>query len=508
MGKGFLPAWIRAFKKASLKRKMIGMLIAIVVQSLLGAMLVVWLGSVYLQSVNATLEDCYHINRVLNAYTLEMDAFDTYVLYHDSGSEEAWLDSGLETDNAFLETNILYRQQKEQYALFVAAQTALESFRTGCTDTLALVSRGQDYATAYAKTIRVGEYLKSYLQTLLYSSISNGQAVYQRDIAITSNIPLLFVIGIVLVILGMATWTRWMITHVVAPIHDLTRASDEMSKNHYDLPDITVYQEDEMAQLARMFNKMKRATHALVDSLNEKNEMEARLRKEEVQRMQTEAAMDSLRLSLLQSQVNPHFLFNTLNIISRMAQIEDAATTEELIKRLSNLFRYNLQSGENVVRLSAELKIAKDYMAIQEIRFGERIRFEIDAHIDTEKVKVPIFTLQPLIENAVIHGVGPLEEGGSVSVLVSEENAKLVIRVSDTGKGIAPEQLKEMMSSTFDPSRHISGLGVGNVQMRIAAYREGSTFEIQSFLDSGTTILITIPLTGEEMAYVQNSGGR
>ena len=502
MGARVLAMWKKGFQNASLKGKMIGMLIAIVGQSLLAAGLVVWLGSVYLQSINATMEDCYHINSLLNAYTAEMEAFDTYVLYRDASSEQAWIEEQVKTEIVFSEINIPYGRSKEQYALLVAARTSLESFRGACADTLFLVSAGMDYAVVYSKTIQVGEYLKAYLQALLHSAISNGQAVYQRDMPFISRVPLLFVIGVIAVILGMAAWTRWMIRHVVVPIQDLTRASGEMSKSHYDLPDIKVYQEDELAQLARMFNKMKHATHALVDSLREKGEMEAKLRGEAVQRIQTEAAMDSLRLSLLQSQINPHFLFNTLNIISRMAQIEKAETTEELIKRLSNLFRYNLQSVEDVVPLSAELKIVKDYMAIQEIRFGERIRFEMDVHVDIEKIKVPVFTLQPLIENAVIHGVSPLEEGGSVCVTVEEENARLRICVSDTGRGIAPERLKELMDSTFDPGRHVSGLGVGNVRTRISAYRKGSTFQIQSQPDSGTFILIEIPLTGEELIYV------
>lgn len=502
MAAGTLSVWRRMTQSASLKRKMIGMLIAMIIQSVLATALVIWFGSIYFQSSNATMEDCYHINRLLSAYTAEIDAFDTYMLYRDTASEQAWLEKQPETDNALSQTHIPYRQSKDQYALLAAARTTLASFRSSCTDTLALVSRNLDYAAAYAQTIRVGEYLKAYFQTLLHSAISNGQAVYQRDMALISRIPLLFMISVILVILGMAVWTRWVLRHVVAPINDLTRATRELSKNQYDLPDIKVYQEDELAQLARMFNKMKHATHDLVDSLRDRSEMEARLREEAVQRMKTEAAMDSLRLSLLQSQINPHFLFNTLNIISRMAQIEQAPKSEELIKRLSNLFRYNLQSVEDVVALSAELKIVNDYMAIQEIRFGERIRFEIDVRVDTEKMKLPVFTLQPLIENAVIHGVGPLEEGGDVRVLIKEENERLVIAVSDTGRGIAPGRLKELMDSAFNPGRHVSGLGVGNVRARIAAYREGSTFEIQSLPGSGTTILIQIPLIEEEMAYV------
>ena len=494
MGFGLIGRWRRSFRGASLKTKMIGMLVAVVAQSLLASALVVWLGSVYLQSINATMDDCYHINGLLNAYAREAAAFDAFVLYRDKASESAWLAGRQDTDAALAQFHIPYSQSKDQYALLGAFSTSLVSYRTGCAKTLALPAEARDLAAEYAGAVRVGEYLKSYLQALLHGAISNGQAVYQRDMALISRVPLLFVVSVIAVILGMALWTRWMLRHVIAPIRDLTTATGEMSKNQYDVPDIMLEQEDELAQLALVFNKMKHATSALVESLKEKGEMEAKLRAEAVQRLHTEAAMDSLRLSLLQSQINPHFLFNTLNIISRMAQIEDAPTTEELIKRLSNLFRYNLLSVEDVVVLSAELKIARDYMAIQEIRFGERIRFEIDVRPEAEGVKVPVFTLQPLIENAVIHGVGPLEEGGVVRVLAACAAGKLRIEVSDTGQGMEPARLQQITQSGVEAGRHVSGLGIGNVQARIEAYRQGSRFKMTSNPDGGTRILIEIPL--------------
>ena len=502
MKKKSIGIWWGMLRSTSLKRRMIGTLVAIAVQSVTVAGLVIWLGSTYLQSLNATMQDCYQINRLLSAYTAEMDAFDTYVLYQDGVSEAAWLQSSAETDACFLSAGVSCRQSREMYVLFTASETSLKSFRAGCEDTLALALSGKDYAATYAKLLRVGEYIRSYLQTLLHTAISYGQAVYQKDMALIEQIPILFTFSVIALIFGMAIWTRWTLRHVIAPIHELTRATGEMTENHYDLPDIKAYEDNEITQLTQMFNKMRHSTQKLVESLREKGEMEARLREEAVRRMKTESAMDSLRLSLLQSQINPHFLFNTLNIISRMAQMEDAPTTEELIKRLSNLFRYNLQSVENVVPLSAELKIVNDYIAIQKIRFGDRIRFEIDAQADVQEMKVPIFTLQPLMENAVIHGVAPLEEGGEVRASMDKKGDMLVITVSDTGQGITPERLTELMDSAFDPGRHVSGLGVGNVRARIAAYREGSAFEIRSLPGSGTTIVIKIPLTREEMIHV------
>ncbi|MBP3879143.1 MAG: histidine kinase, partial [Lachnospiraceae bacterium] len=146
-------------------------------------------------------------------------------------------------------------------------------------------------------------------------------------------------------------------------------------------------------------------------------------------------------------QMDPHFLFNTLNTIAGMAELEEAETTEKMIRSLSSIFRYNLQTTAQFAALSREMKVVRDYMYLQQMRFGDRIRYEeeIARDVDPDRVSVPALIIQPLVENAVIHGLSHTVEGGKVCISIrrtEETNGRfIVIRIEDTGEGMDEETL-------------------------------------------------------------------
>ena len=218
---------------------------------------------------------------------------------------------------------------------------------------------------------------------------------------------------------------------------------------------------------------------------------------EELGKLETEKRLEMIKLELLKSQINPHFLFNTLNVISGMAKLEEAETTEKMILALSSLFRYNLKTPEQSVPLAKELKVVADYMYLQQMRFGERIRYELNCKVEQELVMVPAFTFQPLVENAIIHGVSPKEEGGSIRIVVRQKEMRLHIVIGDDGIGMTEEELQQLKSRLkTDDARH-SGIGLGNVYRRITAMYADGNFEIYSKKNAGTVIFIDIPCREE-----------
>ena len=174
--------------------------------------------------------------------------------------------------------------------------------------------------------------------------------------------------------------------------------------------DVQVQNEDELGELVHAFNKMKYATGEYIMALEEKRKTLDLLHEEELEKLETEKRLEMIKLELLKSQINPHFLFNTLNVISGMARLEEAQTTEKMILALSSLFRYNLKTPEQFVLLAKELNVAADYMYLQQMRFGDRITYRKDCSVDADKVIVPAFTFQPLVENAMKHGIDYMEE--------------------------------------------------------------------------------------------------
>ena len=257
-------------------------------------------------------------------------------------------------------------------------------------------------------------YLQTYARRLMQSTLKEGKRSYQEKVPLLYDLPYMIMACSVLMIITVICLTKLLSNTLIAPMVKLAHSSREIARNDFGGEDLVVENRDEMGELVQAFNKMKHATEGYINTLKEKNEMAERLHKEEVERIEMEKRLDAARLELLKSQINPHFLFNTLNMISCMAKLEEARTTERMISSLGNLFRYNLKTSEQIVPLERELKVVQDYMYIQQMRFGSRISHDLRVEVDGSETMIPAFTLQPLVENAIIHGIARKEEGGRI----------------------------------------------------------------------------------------------
>jgi sensor histidine kinase YesM len=286
---------------------------------------------------------------------------------------------------------------------------------------------------------------------------------------------------------------------VTKPVLKLANASRRIANNDFFIDDVVVDNKDELGQMVSAFNKMKFATGEYIKAMEEKREALDQLHVQELENLEIEKQMETMNLELLKSQINPHFLFNTLNVIAGTANLEGAQTTEQMIEALSSLFRYNLKTQAKESLLAQELKISRDYMYLQKMRFGDRVQFDIECDVDENKVIVPTFTFQPLLENAIIHGISPRVEGGKVQIKVKQQEDKLLIEVSDTGAGMDEETLLRIRAGLEGGEdtpldEDIVGIGLGNINRRIKGMYEGGSLSINSTLGEGTTILMTLPL--------------
>lgn len=208
-----------------------------------------------------------------------------------------------------------------------------------------------------------------------------------------------------------------------------------------------------------------------------------------------ENLLRAAELKALQSQVNPHFLFNTLNTIARLAMLEGANQTQEIVYALSDLLRNNLRDIEELRSLEEEVKSITDYLTIQKVRFGDRIQSFIHVDESLKDICIPALSLQPLVENAIIHGLEPKKDGGTVYISGREEGDRVVITVTDTGIGIPEERIRSIFSSEKRTSKGQStGLGIINVHKRIMQYF-GPQFglKMQSRVGEGTEVFMYLP---------------
>lgn len=192
------------------------------------------------------------------------------------------------------------------------------------------------------------------------------------------------------------------------------------------------------------------------------------------------------RLQALTSQINPHFLFNTLNSVATLIRI-DPARARQMIVRLSNVLRRLLRKHENLASLRDELDFIDDYLSIELVRFGDKLRFERDVDPETLDLLIPSMLLQPLIENSVKHGLSNKVEGGTIRLETRRVSGKLRLRVEDDGVGIPQEKLAGMLEN---------GIGVRNVSERLKVLF-GSNYRmwVESQPGKGTQIEIEFPET-------------
>lgn len=160
---------------------------------------------------------------------------------------------------------------------------------------------------------------------------------------------------------------------------------------------------------------------------------------------------------------------------------------------MSNLFRYNLKTTEQIVPLGQEIRVVRDYMYIQQMRFGDRIQYDCQLLVDEMAVKIPAFTLQPLVENAIVHGIGKKEQGGTVYLRVRRKQNRVIVLVADTGVGMDEEKRRNLEEALEKSHTAKVGIGLGNIYQRIhAMYRDGE-MRIYSRKGQGTVIWLEIP---------------
>ncbi|MCS3804386.1 two-component system LytT family sensor kinase [Chromobacterium alkanivorans] len=203
---------------------------------------------------------------------------------------------------------------------------------------------------------------------------------------------------------------------------------------------------------------------------------------------QLEEMARKAEFSALQSKINPHFLFNALNAISSLIRIQPQQA-RQLISNLADYLRYNLSLGDRLIDIQEELQQVRDYVAIEQARFGAKLTVEFD--IDDVHVRIPSLLLQPLVENAILHGIQPRKEPGRVSIAVKRDGDKVHVCVRDTGYGVSQEVLDGVAAGTLS-SRSI---GLSNVNQRLKLlYGEGLRL---TRLEPGTAVCFDLPATEE-----------
>lgn len=423
----------------------------------------------------------------------ETRSFETFVRNRSRENREKYENACNNTVLCLKELPFVYGEiGAARYAKTWSIQNAYEVYTRAREQVANMAGMESDYVTDLYEVYSMQDYLGSYARTLVQLTLQEGNQAYLSRVPILNRLPWwLLGFGRILTVL-IVFMNNVMQKAIAVPLERLAVMSRRIAHNDFSGEDIVIENRDEMGELVRAFNKMKHATRGYIEALEEKHDMTARLHKEELERVEMEKILEATRFEVLKSQINPHFLFNTLNMIACMAKLEDADTTEKMIIRMSNLFRYNLKTSETEVPLAQELKIVDDYLYIQQMRFGDRIRYKKEIAVDENRVIIPSFSLQPIVENAIIHGLSKKEQGGRIFIRVWERDGVIIISVADTGLGMSKERLEELRDACKGRRTAKIGIGLGNIYKRLHVMYEEADLKMYSREGVGTVIQMMI----------------
>ncbi|WP_249436076.1 sensor histidine kinase [Paenibacillus sp. Marseille-Q4541] len=245
---------------------------------------------------------------------------------------------------------------------------------------------------------------------------------------------------------------------------------------------------DEIGQLSRQFNHMVTSINELMGQVVDTSEQNNRLA----------IAQKEIKLKMMASQINPHFLFNALESIRMKAHIQGEVEIANIVRLLGKLIRKNLEIGSGKTTIKAEMEMVRSYLQIQKFRYEDRLDFDLRVEEDVERAEIPPLIIQPLVENAIVHGLENKEEGVKVEVYIFENSGLVHFKVRDNGMGIKPDRLKEVILSITGPEEEEkSRIGLRNVHQRLTlSYGEEHGLIISSEYGKGTEIDFTVPKGG------------
>ena len=319
--------------------------------------------------------------------------------------------------------------------------------------------------------------IQDYMYTYLYYEAAQLSRL-QSDLAVQVEHTVVLLAGLaVVLLLALVLYAIRITKGITGPISALSKRVEAIGQGNLSPTEPVVARETEVQSLSAGVEKM-------VGQLNDLLE----------QRRQEQTSLRNAELALLQSQINPHFLYNTLDTIIWLIETEKYADAENMITSLSAFFRTSLSRGRDIITLDEEAQHIASYLAIQQFRYRDIMSYRLDIDPALSACTIPKLTLQPLVENALYHGIKLKRSPGVILVRgLRAENGDVLLLVKDDGVGISPERLAEMRASLDSKGDRI-GFGLATVHERIRLlYGNEYGLTIESTPGVGTTVTVRIP---------------
>ena len=483
-------------KRASISTKMIVLLIFTSVMTLvINVMMFLNINQVLVQ-----IEQVYATNVQLNEMTKELDKVHSEMLEYLKTR-----DSNVLQEYYISQQNLSEQLVKVQEETMDRQTSVLKNniYYLGknylkVSEEAVKAKRGRDvqtYGERYEKAGKIKEYLNGYISSLnniQFQGNSNNYLLLQNSLYYMEVVgTIMFFVVVLCDTIMVVMMTR----RLTKPLKILSGRAKEVTTGDLSV-DIPVFRTgDEVESLSKAFDKMMGSIREYVEAQRVSMEKENEMRENE---LKTQTLLKDAQLKYLQSQINPHFLFNTLNAGMQLAMIEDADKTALFIENMAEFFRYNLSRINEDATLADEIRLVDHYIYILNVRFAGDIHYKKEIEPGLENVLVPSMILQPLVENAVQYGISGVEWEGWVTLRIWQEAGTVYIEVADNGRGMSQELIERVLRGENVKNRKNSksnGIGVYNVLERLQMYyTTEDVLEIESDGEGkGTRFTLKIP---------------
>lgn len=346
-----------------------------------------------------------------------------------------------------------------------------------------IAKRGRDiegYTSYYERTVKENNEIMRYIEEIMsYELIdtSDNYAVISRRIQFATKFNNFLIAGVIVFVTVMILSFSFQITK---PITKLASYAKKVSAGDFDV-EVHSDSHDEIGILYKAFNRMVISIKKYIDEIEEKARLEKILNEQQLNNLKMKNALREAELLALQSQINPHFIFNTINIGAKIAMLEGDMKTCTYLENAADIFRYNLKGLDSAVELREEIENVKSYIYLLQTRFGDTVNFNMEIGEDEGALNiiVPRMILQPIVENAYIHGISEMEEGGVITLKVCSDAENVYVYVIDNGKGMSQDKIDELLGGKNDQeinlslsskTGHTTGIGIDNVIRRLRLY--------------------------------------
>lgn len=355
----------------------------------------------------------------------------------------------------------------------------------------------EKYKVSFDEAAKIYQYINTYIYSLNNEQFKENTRNYQKLLSSLKyfeliNTGILIVIAISNIIL-IILLTREMIN----PLIKLAESANRVAKGQFDIELVNVESKDEIGVVTKAFNQMVISIQNYIEQIKKSMELESSMKEKA---LMMENHLKDAQLKYLQAQINPHFLFNTLNAGAQLAMMENADKTYLYVQNMAEFFRYNVKNNNEFVTLQEEIEMVDSYVYILNVRFSGEIKFIKKIDHQYRKVQIPSMILQPIVENSINYGIRNIDWEGVIELSVYREDNHVCISIRDNGIGMSKELIKKVMNSELkatDLSKDSNGVGLDNVISRLRLfYSCQDVMEITSVgKNMGTEVAIFIPIS-------------